>query len=132
MKTIKDYIKAIEEVKAMGLDIIMHSKDNNDKLDEIENMDIHLQCCLDILTKEENDDIEEYDDDIEYYSPEEIDILAKVNNIMDNVDDDYYFEITGIIYDYIDDMDNNLDKVQKVCEDLNITVQELILWYEED
>lgn len=131
MKTIKDYIKAIEEVKAMGLDIIMHSKDSNDKLDEIENMDIHLQCCLNILTKE-NDDIEEYYDDIEYYSPEEIDILAKVNNIMDNIDDDYYLKITDILYDYTDDMVNNLDKVQKVCEDLNITVKELMLWYEEE
>lgn len=129
MKTVKDYIKAVEELKAMGLDIIMNSKDNNDKLDEIENMDIHLQCCLNILT--EDKDIEEYDDDIEYYSPEELDILEKVNEIMDNIDDNYYFKITEIIYDYTNDMENKLDELVKVCEDLGITVKEIMLWYEE-
>ena len=56
MKTIEEYKAMVKELKALGEELIKQAYDNEDEcdeewLDEIECMDIHLDCCLYELNK---------------------------------------------------------------------------------
>ena len=126
MKTLNDYIKAVQELQAMGMEILQHSKDYSAKLDELENMDIHLQCCLNILTNEE-----EKEDNIEEYVEDELDmdIVEKVQDIMDELSDEEYNIAIDIIDDYLNNEDDNMKKLFLLCDKLQITRMELLEWY---
>lgn len=132
MKTLNDYIKAVEELKTMGMEILQHSKDYSAKLDELENMDIHLQCCLNILTSEEE---EEKEDNTEEYNEEELfdmEIINKVENIMDGLCDEEYDIVINAINEYLD-LNSSKDsfyKLLNICDKLQVTRCELLEWYE--
>lgn len=126
MKTLNDYIKAVEELKTMGMEILQHSKDYSAKLDELENMDIHLQCCLNILTSEEEDNTEEYDED-----ELDMDIVEKVQDIMDDLSDEEYDIVISTIDNYLykDETKEDTNKLLQLCDKLQITRMELLEWY---
>ena len=125
MKTLNDYIKAVQELQAMGMEILQHSKDYSAKLDELENMDIHLQCCLDILTSEE-EYIEEYDED-------EIrtNMIIKVKNIINTLSDEEYNIVINIIDNHLDEKstEEDFNKFLHICDKLQVTGMELLEWY---
>lgn len=129
MKTLNDYIKAVEELKTMGMEILQHSKDYSVKLDELENMDIHLQCCLNILTSEE----EEKEDNTEEYNEDELDmdIVEKVQDIMDDLSDEEYDIVISTIDNYLykDETKEDTNKLLQLCDKLQITRMELLEWY---
>ncbi|MEE1113403.1 MAG: hypothetical protein UH077_09510 [Bacteroidales bacterium] len=127
MKTLNDYIKAVQELQAMGMEILQHSKDYSAKLDELENMDIHLQCCLNILTSEEEDNTEEYNEE-ELFNME---IVNKVESIMDDLCDEEYDIVISIIDNYLD-LNSSKDsfyKLLNICDKLQVTKCELLEWY---
>lgn len=127
MKTLNDYIKAVQELQAMGMEILQYSKDCGAKLDELENMDIHLQCCLNILTSEEE---EKENNTEEYYEDElNMDIVEKVEKIMDELCDEDYDIAINIIDDYLYNRDDNIKKLLLLCDKLQITQMELLEWY---
>lgn len=126
MKTLNDYIKAVQELQAIGMEILQHSKDYSAKLDELENMNIHLQCCLSILTSEE-DNIEEYDEEELF----DMEIVNKVENIMDDLCDEEYDIVISIIDNYLD-LNSSKDsfyKLLNICDKLQVTKCELLEWY---
>lgn len=127
MKTLNDYIKAVEELKTMGMEILQHSKDYSAKLDELENMDIHLQCCLNILTSEEEDNTEEYNEE-ELFNME---MVNKVESIMDDLCDEEYDIVINIIDSYLDikSTEEDTNKLLQICDKLQITQTELLEWY---
>lgn len=55
--TINDYINAVKTLREMGQTLIEEQYNKDDSIaawvDEVENMDMHLGCCLSILTKED-------------------------------------------------------------------------------
>lgn len=127
MKTLNDYIKAVQELQAMGMEILQHSKDYSAKLDELENMDIHLQCCLNILTSKEEDNTEEYNEE-ELLNME---IVSKVEKIMDELCDEEYDTVISIIDNYLDikSTKEDVNKLLHICDKLQITRMELLEWY---
>lgn len=127
MKTLNDYIKAVQELQAMGMEILQHSKDYSAKLDELENMDIHLQCCLNILTSEEEDNTEEYNEE-ELFNME---IVSKVESIMDDLSDEEYDIVISTIDNYLykDETKEDTNKLLQLCDKLQITQMELLEWY---
>lgn len=127
MKTLNDYIKAVQELQAMGIEILQHSKDYSAKLDELENMDIHLQCCLNILTSEEEDNTEEYTEDELF----DMEMVNKVESIMDDLCDEEYDIVISIIDNYLD-LNSSKDsfyKLLNICDKLQVTKCELLEWY---
>lgn len=127
MKTLNDYIKAVQELQAMGMEILQHSKDYSAKLDELENMDIYLQCCLNILTSEEEDNTEEYDEEELF----DMEIVNKVESIMDDLCDEEYDIVISIIDNYLD-LNSSKDsfyKLLNICDKLQVTKCELLEWY---
>lgn len=126
MKTLNDYINAVKELQAMGMEILQHSKDYSAKLDELENMDIHLQCCLNILTSEEEDNTEEYNED-----ELDMDIVEKVQDIMDDLSDEEYDIVISTIDNYLykDETKEDTNKLLQLCDKLQITRMELLEWY---
>ncbi len=54
-KMIEDYIKMIEDLRVLGNEILDAYWDGDgeqdDRMDEIENMDMHLEICLRIMRK---------------------------------------------------------------------------------
>ena len=52
-KMIENYIKMIEDLRVLGNEILDAYWDGDgeqdDRMDEIENMDMHLECALNIL-----------------------------------------------------------------------------------
>lgn len=127
MKTLNDYIKAVQELQAMGMEILQHSEDYSDKLDELENMDIHLQCCLNILTSEEEDNTEEYNEE-ELFNME---MVNKVESIMDDLCDEEYDIVINIIDSYLDikSTEEDINKLLQICDKLQITQTALLEWY---
>lgn len=127
MKTLNDYINAVKELQAMGMEILQHSKDYSAKLDELENMDIHLQCCLNILTSEEEDNTEEYNEE-ELFNME---MVNKVESIMDDLCDEEYDIVISIIDNYLDikSTEEDTNKLLHICDKLQITQIELLEWY---
>lgn len=126
MKTLNDYIKAVKELQTIGMEILQHSKDYSAKLDELENMDIHLQCCLNILTSEE-DNTEEYDEEELF----DMEIVNKVESIMDDLCDEEYDIVISIIDNYLD-LNSSKDsfyKLLNICDKLQVTRCELLEWY---
>ena len=119
MKTLNDYIKAVQELQAMGMEILQHSKDYSAKLDELENMDIHLQCCLNILTSEEEEDEDELFN---------VNIM-KVKNIVNNLSDEEYAIVIDTINDYLINRNGNTEKLLLLCDKLQVTKTELLEWY---
>ena len=126
MKTLNDYIKAVQELQAMGMEILQHSKDYNAKLDELENMDIHLQCCLNILTSEEEDNTEEYDEE-----ELDMDMVEKVEKIIDKLSIEEYNIVIDIIDNYLNRKrtEEDIDKFLQLCDKLQVTREELLEWY---
>ena len=120
MKTLHDYIKAVQELQAMGMEILQHSKNYSAKLDELENMDIHLQCCLNILTSEE----EEKNED-ELFNVN----IMKVKNIVNNLSDEEYAIVIDTINDYLINRNDNTEKLLLLCDKLQVTKTELLDWY---
>lgn len=118
MKTLNDYIKAVQELQAMGMEILQHSKDYSAKLDELENMDIHLQCCLNILTSEEQNEDELFNMNI-----------MKVKNIVNNLSDEEYSIVIDTINDYLINRNDNIEKLLLLCDKLQVTRMELLEWY---
>lgn len=51
MKTYKDYLKAVEALIRLGEEVMGNPNTSEDDYDEIDNMDIHLDCCRRILIK---------------------------------------------------------------------------------
>lgn len=127
MKTLNDYIKAVQELQAMGMEILQHSKDYSAKLDELENMDIHLQCCLNILISKEEDNTEEYDEEELF----DMEIVNKVESIMDDLCDEEYDIVISIIDNYLDikSTEKDTNKLLHICDKLQITRIELLEWY---
>ena len=127
MKTLNDYINAVKELQAMGMEILQHSEDYSNKLDELENMDIHLQCCLNILTSKEEDNTEEYNKEELF----DMEIVNKVENIMDDLSDDEYDMVINIIDEYLDlnSTEEDTNKLLHICDKLQITRMELLEWY---
>ena len=127
MKTLNDYIKAVQELQAMGMEILQHSKDYGAKLDELENMDIHLQCCLHILTSEkEEDNIEEYDEE-----ELDMDMVEKVEKIIDKLSIEKYNIVIDIIDNYLNRKrtEKDINKFFQLCDKLQVTREELLEWY---
>ena len=55
-KTIKDYIAMIKELRELGQQLVQEQYNWEDEVapwvDEVENMDMHLDCCVSILTED--------------------------------------------------------------------------------
>ncbi len=129
MKTLSDYIKAVQELQTIGMEILQHSKDYSNKLDELENMDIHLQCCLNILTSEEEEN------NIEEYNEEELfdmEIINKVESVIDELGDEEYDIVINAIDEYLDrnSSKDSFYKLLNICDKLQVTRCELLEWYE--
>ena len=90
-------------------------------------MDIHLQCCLNILTSEEEDNTEEYNEE-ELFNMEMVD---KVESIMDDLCDEEYDIVINIIDSYLDikSTEEDTNKLLQICDKLQITQTELLEWY---
>jgi hypothetical protein len=56
MKTIKDYLRMVKELRELGQQLVEQQYNECDEVapwvDEVECMDIHLECCADILTND--------------------------------------------------------------------------------
>ena len=55
-KTIKDYIAMVKELRELGQQLVQEQYNWEDEVapwvDEVENMDMHLDCCVSILTED--------------------------------------------------------------------------------
>lgn len=51
MTKLEQYIKLVEELKALGEEILEECEEYTSFEDEVECMDMHLECCLRILSK---------------------------------------------------------------------------------
>ena len=56
MKTINDYIAMVKALRELGQQLVQEQYNWEDEpaawVDEVENMDMHLECCLSILTED--------------------------------------------------------------------------------
>lgn len=55
-KTINDYITMVKALRELGQQLVEHQYNWEDEpaawVDEVENMDMHLECCVSILTED--------------------------------------------------------------------------------
>lgn len=55
-KTIKDYMAMVKELRALGQQLVEQQYNECDEqaawVDEVECMDMHLECCVSILTED--------------------------------------------------------------------------------
>ena len=56
MKTINDYIAMVKALRELGQQLVQEQYNWEDEpaawVDEVENMDMHLECCVSILTED--------------------------------------------------------------------------------
>lgn len=56
MKTINDYIAMVEALRELGQQLVQAQYTECDEpaawVEELENMDMHLECCVSILTED--------------------------------------------------------------------------------
>jgi hypothetical protein len=56
MKTIKDYLAMVKELRELGQQLVEQQYIECDEVapwvDEVDNMDMHLECCVSILTED--------------------------------------------------------------------------------
>lgn len=56
MKTINDYMAMVRALRELGQQLVQEQYNWEDEpaawVDEVENMDMHLECCLSILTED--------------------------------------------------------------------------------
>ena len=125
---LKEYLMKLEELKAIG-EKIMANEDkykNEFWYDEIECMDIHIDCSIKNLTEEPIENVDDED-----YIEEDNDevIYLKVSDKMDMFDDEEYDSATEIISNYI--VHNEQGKeFRALCEKLDVEEEELVIWYE--
>ena len=55
-KTINDYIAMVKALRELGQQLVQEQYNWQDEpaawVDEVENMDMHLECCVSILTED--------------------------------------------------------------------------------
>ena len=55
-KTINDYMAMVKELRALGQALVEQQYNECDEVaswvDEVENMDMHLECCVSILAED--------------------------------------------------------------------------------
>ena len=56
METIQDYLAMVKALRELGQRLVQEQYDGCDEeaawVDEVENMDMHLECCLSILEED--------------------------------------------------------------------------------
>lgn len=56
MKTINDYIAMVKALRELGQQLVEQQYNECDEpvawVEEVENMDMHLECCVSILTED--------------------------------------------------------------------------------
>ena len=56
MKTINDYIAMVKALRELGQQLVQEQYNWEDEpaawVEEVENMDMHLECCVSILTED--------------------------------------------------------------------------------
>ena len=51
MKTYKDYLEALEALILLGEEVMENPNTTEEDYDELDNMDMHLDCCRSILLR---------------------------------------------------------------------------------